>query len=85
MPEEINRRIVDHISDINFRLLKGKVLSAKRIRGDRIIKTGGFMKEIIQANQHEIDNSLVLKRLNLKKKYFVASVHREENVDDERN
>lgn len=85
VPEELNRRIVDHISDINFTLTEHarNYLLNEGLRGDRIIKSGGFMTEIIAKNMQKIDNSDILHRMKLTKKgFFIASLHREENVDD---
>ena len=85
VPEELNRRIVDHISDINFTLTEHarQYLLKEGLRGDRIIKTGGFMKEIINENMTKISASQILDTLKIEKQgYFLASLHREENVDN---
>lgn len=84
VPEEINRKIIDHISDINLVLSEHarRYLLAEGIPGDRIIKTGSHVKEILNHYRERINNSDVLERLNLEPgSYFVLSAHREENVD----
>ena len=88
VPEEINRKIVDHISDINMTLTEHarRYLIAEGIRPETIIKVGSSMKEVLANNKDSIANSDVLTRLGLKEKeYFVLSAHREENVDYEKN
>jgi len=84
VPEEINRRIVDHISDINMPLTEHarNYLIAEGIRPETIIKTGSCMQEVLEYYALKIDGSDVLKRLDLKAgEYFLISAHREENVD----
>jgi len=84
VPEETNRRIVDHISDINLTYsdIAREYLLREGLSADRIIKTGSPMFEVLQANMEKIDNSEVLKKLSLEKeKYFVVSAHREENIN----
>lgn len=88
VPEEINRKIVDHLSDINMPLTEHarEYLLREGIKPETIIKTGSSMLEIFNYYSEKIDKSDVLHRLNLEKKsYFVVSAHREENVDSERN
>lgn len=88
LPEETNRRIVDHISDINLPYTEHarKYLIAEGIRKEHIYVTGSPMKEVIKAHEKEINGSTVLKQLGLeKKKYIVLSAHREENIDNEKN
>jgi UDP-N-acetylglucosamine 2-epimerase (non-hydrolysing) len=88
VPEEINRKIVDHLSDINMPLSEHarKYLVAEGIRPETIIKTGSPMKEVLLFHKEEIDKSNVLERENLTKgDYFIVSAHREENVDSEKN
>ena len=88
VPEEINRKIVDHTSDINFTLTEHarRYLIMEGIRPDRIFKTGSHMYEVLEGSKEKILNSNILKVLNLKKNgYFLVSIHREENVDDEDN
>jgi UDP-N-acetyl-L-fucosamine synthase len=84
IPEETNRKIVDHISDINLTYsdIAREYLLREGFPADRIIKTGSPMFEVLNSNMKQIDNSDVLQRLSLvKEKYFVVSAHREENVN----
>ncbi|AMO82655.1 non-hydrolyzing UDP-N-acetylglucosamine 2-epimerase [Obesumbacterium proteus] len=84
VPEEINRRIVDHTSDINLTYsdIAREYLLAEGLPPDRVIKTGSPMFEVLTHYMPQIDSSDVLKRLNLKlDSFFVVSAHREENVD----
>jgi len=85
VPEEVNRKIVDHTSDINLVYTEHarRNLLAEGLPTDQIFITGSPMNEIINYHQPGIQKSNVLKTLDLKKaSYFVASFHREENVDD---
>ena len=88
VPEELNRKIVDHLSDINMPLTeqaRGYLIS-EGIRPETIIKTGSCMKEILNFYKSEISESQVLKSLKLKNdNYFIVSIHREENVDYKSN
>ncbi len=88
VPEETNRKIVDHISDINLTYsdIAREYLLREGLPADRIIKTGSPMFEVIHSRLADINASLVLERLNLKKgEYFVVSAHREENISSDRN
>lgn len=84
VPEEINRRIVDHISDINMPLTEHarRYLLDEGIRPETIIKTGSCMQEVLGHYAGKVDQSDILGRLDVKAgEYFLASTHREENVD----
>ncbi len=88
VPEETNRKIVDHISDINLTYsdIAREYLLREGLPADRIIKTGSPIFEVIHSKLADINASLVLERLNLKKAgYFVVSAHREENIGSDRN
>ena len=88
VPEEINRKIVDHISDINmpYTVIGREYLLCEGLPSDRVIKTGSPMYEVLHHYMPKIEISGVLEILGLKPlDYFVLSCHREENVDDERN
>lgn len=88
VPEETNRKIVDHISDINLTYsdIAREYLLREGLPADRIIKTGSPMFEVIQSRLPEINASLILENLNLeKRRYFVISAHREENISSDRN
>jgi UDP-N-acetyl-L-fucosamine synthase len=88
VPEETNRKIVDHISDINltYSSIAREYLLREGIPADRIIKTGSPMFEVLNHYMPKIQSSDVLTRLGLEKeKYFVVSAHREENINSEKN
>jgi len=88
VPEETNRRIVDHIADMNLTYsdIAREYLLREGLPADRIIKTGSPMFEVLNRYKPEIDKSDVLTRLNLEEgKYFVVSSHREENINSEKN
>lgn len=84
VPEEINRKIVDHISDINlcYSSISREYLLREGLPPDRVIKTGSPMFEVLHYYLPKIDRSTILEKLNLKANdYFCVSCHREENVD----
>jgi len=88
VPEEINRKIVDHLSDINMPLSEQArdYLISEGIRPETIIKTGSSMLEVLNANMEKIQASDILEKEGLEKyKYMLMSIHREENVDSEQN
>ena len=84
VPEETNRKIVDHIADVNLTYsdIAREYLLKEGFPADRIIKTGSPIYEVIQAYQKQIESSDILDRLELtKENYFLVSAHREENID----
>jgi UDP-N-acetylglucosamine 2-epimerase (non-hydrolysing) len=88
VPEETNRKIVDHISDINltYSYIAREYLLREGLPADRIIKTGSPMFEVLNHYSASINKSDVLSRLNLEQyQYFVVSAHREENINNESN
>jgi UDP-N-acetylglucosamine 2-epimerase len=88
VPEELNRKILDHLSDINMVLTEHarRYLLAEGLSADRVIKTGSHMQEVLEHYMPKIEVSDVLDRLGLQsQRYFLLSAHREENVDSQEN
>ena len=88
VPEEINRKIVDHISDINLPYTEHsrRYLMSEGIRKEHIFVTGSPMAEVLNRHMDKINSSKVLEELNLEEgKYILVSAHREENIDNEEN
>ena len=88
VPEETNRKIVDHTADINLTYsdIAREYLLREGLPADRIIKTGSPMFEVLNSRKDDIENSDVLERLELEEKqFFVVSAHREENISSEEN
>lgn len=84
VPEETNRKIVDHISDINltYSAIAREYLIREGLPPDRIIKTGSPMYEVLNSRKNDIEKSNILNKLNLTdKNYFLISAHREENIN----
>jgi len=88
LPEETNRRIVDHISDVNLCYSEHarRYLNHEGVARERTFVVGSPMAEVLGANREKIENSSILEQLALQKKnYILLSAHREENIDDENN
>ena len=88
VPEETNRKIVDHIADVNLTYsdIAREYLLREGLPADRIIKTGSPMFEVLSFYSEQINASTILEKLSLQKsKYFLVSAHREENISSERN
>ena len=88
VPEEINRRIIDHMSDVNmtYSSIAREYLLREGLPADLIIKTGSPMFEVLNYYRDGIEQSDVLSRLGLEEgKFFIVSVHREENIDSDKN
>ena len=88
VPEELNRKILDHLSDVNLVLTEHarRYLISEGVAPETIMKTGSHMREVLNYYMPKIEKSDVLERLNLKsKEYFIVSAHREENVDTSEN
>lgn len=88
VPEELNRKVLDHLSDINLVLTEHarRYLIAEGVRSETIIKTGSHMREVLDYYMPKIQASNVLARMGLEQgRYFIVSAHREENVDTPEN
>lgn len=88
VPEETNRKIVDHISDINLTYsdIAREYLLREGLPADRVIKTGSPMFEVLNSYLPKVEKSEILKELELEKgRYFVVSAHREENINSQKN
>ncbi|WP_414676012.1 non-hydrolyzing UDP-N-acetylglucosamine 2-epimerase [Limnobacter sp.] len=88
VPEELNRKVLDHLSDINMVLTEHarRYLIAEGIRPETIIKTGSHMREVLDHYMPKIQQSTVLQTMKLEEgKFFIVSAHREENVDSPEN
>lgn len=88
VPEETNRKIVDHVADINLTYsdIAREYLLREGLPADRIVKTGSPMFEVLNSRKEDIEKSDVLERLGLEEgQYFLVSAHREENISSERN
>lgn len=88
VPEELNRKVLDHLSDVNLVLTEHarRYLIAEGIRPETIIKTGSHMREVLDYYMPKINKSDVLERMGLTaNRYFIVSAHREENIDSPEN
>lgn len=88
LPEEINRKIVDHIADVNLPYTEHarRYLISEGYKKEHIYVTGSPLTEVLKRNEENINNSDILERLELEKgKYILVSAHREENIDNEKN
>jgi UDP-N-acetylglucosamine 2-epimerase len=88
VPEELNRKVLDHLSDINLVLTEHarRYLIAEGVRPETIIKTGSHMREVLDFYRSKIETSDIIQRMELESnKFFIVSAHREENIDSPAN